>query len=73
MGPISKQTGDLLIHFFDLTTAYIEMTYDEMFAEEEEEDSGNLVSKLDEQTMNKATPQTIPPHSAFFIFSPTNK
>nr|CDS23994.1 voltage dependent calcium channel alpha 1 [Echinococcus granulosus] len=53
--------------------AYMEMNYEEVFAEEEEPDDGNLASKLEQMEINMANPQTIPPYSAFFIFDPTNK
>lgn len=56
-----------------LKLAYMEMTHDEMYAEEDEEDSGNLASKLNVEAINSASPQTIPPHSAFYIFAPDNQ
>nr|VZI41857.1 unnamed protein product [Spirometra erinaceieuropaei] len=53
--------------------SYMELTYDEMFAEEDDENDGRNVAAKLEAAINASSPQSIPPHSAFFIFSPTNK
>ncbi|KAM3175291.1 hypothetical protein ACTXT7_008792 [Hymenolepis weldensis] len=52
---------------------YMEMNYEEILPDEEEQDEAALAAKLEQSTINPANPQTIPPHSAFFIFDPANK
>lgn len=51
----------------------MEMNYEEILPDEEEQDEAALAAKLEQLTINPANPQTIPPHSAFFIFDPANK
>uniref|UniRef100_A0A5K3EJD7 Voltage-dependent L-type calcium channel subunit alpha n=1 Tax=Mesocestoides corti TaxID=53468 RepID=A0A5K3EJD7_MESCO len=69
----SKKAVDASANTKGPLDAYMEMNYEEMFAEEEEQDDGHMASKSELNETNTANPQTIPPYSAFFIFDPTNK
>ncbi|CDI97618.1 voltage dependent calcium channel type d subunit [Echinococcus multilocularis] len=69
----AKKAAEAAVNAKGPLDAYMEMNYEEVFAEEEEPDDGNLASKLEQMEINMANPQTIPPYSAFFIFDPTNK
>lgn len=51
----------------------MEMNYEEILPDEEEQDEAALAAKMEQSTTHTTNLQRIPPYSAFFIFAPNNK